>query len=80
MKHTFATEGSAKVWVCPDGTFVFDRKAVAALRLHDAHSISVCYSSASKGFALQALRANGCDRGVPLERKDTSLVETAFGL
>jgi hypothetical protein len=74
MANTFATEGSAQVLICPDGTFVFDRKAVTALRLNDAHSISVCYSSASERFALQAIKANGCDRGVSLERKGDRLI------
>ena len=34
MKNTIDTGGIAQVFICPDGTFVFDRKAVAALRLH----------------------------------------------
>ena len=75
MKNMFATDGSAQVLICPDGTFVFDQKAVAALRLHDAHSISVCYSTASEQLALQAVKANGCDRaGVPLERRGDRMV------
>lgn len=77
MKNSFATGGSAQVLICPDGTFVFDKKAVAALRLNDAHSISVCYSSASEGFFLRPLKANGCDRGVPLETNGNRTM--AFG-
>jgi len=74
MKNTIDTGGIAQVFICPDGTFVFDRKAVAALRLHDAHSISVCYSSASDGFFLRPLKANGCDRGVPLEKRGNRII------
>jgi len=74
MKPRLDTGAIAQIFICPDGTFVFDRKAIAALRLHDAHSISVCYSSASGGFFVRPLKANGCDRGVPLERKGNRII------
>ena len=71
---TLAANGTPQVLICPDGTFVFDRRAIEALRLRNAHSISVCYSSASARFALQPIKANGSDRGVTLEKKGNRMI------
>ncbi len=60
----FANE-SAKVLIHPDGTFTFERKAVLAFRLANAHSISVFYSFPSSRFVLQPVQEG---TGVPLER------------
>ena len=64
----------AQVLICPDGTFVFNARAVKALRLHHAHAISVCYSSAYEGFALQSIKANGGQPGMPLEKKGSLMI------
>lgn len=61
-------DGSARVMIRPDGTFVFDRKAVAALGLKRANCISVFYSRPDERFALQPLKGGN---GVPLDRLRT---------
>ena len=58
-------DGSAQVLIRPDGTFVFDRKAVSALGLKHANYISVFYSRSDSRFALQPLKGGN---GVALEK------------
>lgn len=58
-------DGSARVLIRPDGTFVFDRKAVAALGLKRANCISVFYSRPDERFALRPLKGG---IGVALEK------------
>jgi|SRR5579872_2783724 len=74
MRSNIDANGGAQVLICPDGTLAFDRRAVEAFRLRDAHSISVYYSSASGQFALQPIKANGSDRGVSLDKKGNWLI------
>lgn len=61
-------DGSAQVLIHPDGTFVFDRKAVSALGLKRANCISVSYSRPSERFALQPMKSGS---GVPLQKLHT---------
>lgn len=65
---------SAQILICPDGTFVFDQRAVKALELENVHSISVCYSSAYEAFALRPIKRNGADAGIALEKRGDRLV------
>ena len=59
---------AAKILICPDGTLVFDRKAMVALQLEGAHSIAISYSSYYEQFALRPIKANGSDLGVALDQ------------
>jgi|SRR5579864_4160842 len=65
---------SVQVLICPDGTFVFDDRAIEAFQLRSAHSVAVCYSSADGRFALHPIRTNGSDVGVLLEKRGSRMV------
>jgi hypothetical protein len=72
--HLQTKSSTAQVVICPDGTFVFDQRAVKALQLENVHSISVCYSSAYEAFALRPIKGNGADTGITMEKRGDRLV------